>query len=58
MFTSHDIATSIQLLTDCNLTVCIFESRQNIKILAASSVSVPLETKFEVIPSKDVGDTF
>ena len=31
MFTFHDIVTSIQLSTNCNLTVCIFESRHDIK---------------------------
>ena len=36
MFTSHDIVTSIQLSTKCNLTVCIFESIHNIENLTAS----------------------
>ena len=27
MLPSHDIVTSIQLSTNCNLTICIFESR-------------------------------
>ena len=58
MFTSHDIVTSIQLSTNCNLTVCIFESRHDMKNLTASSYSVPLrtlKTKLEAIPRKDVG---
>ena len=60
MFTSYDIVTSIQLSTNCNSTVCIFESTCDIKDMTASSVSVPLKTpktKFEVIPLKEVGDT-
>ena len=32
MFTSHDIDTSIQLSTDYNLTVCIFESRHRTSV--------------------------
>ena len=61
--TSLNIVTSIQLSTNCNLTVCIFESRHDIKNLTAGSpYSVPLKTpkiKSEVIPPKDVeGDTF
>ena len=62
MFTFHDIVTSIQLSTNCNLTVCSFESRHDIKNLTSSSYFVPLKTsktKLEVFPSKDVeGDTF
>ena len=55
MFTSHDIVTSIQLSTNCDLTVCIFESKHDIKNLTASSYSAPLimktsKTKLEVIP--------
>ena len=56
MFTFHDIVTSIQLSTDFNLTVYIFESRLDIKNLTTSSYSVPLKTpktKLEVIPPKD-----
>ena len=52
---------SIQLLTNCNLTVCIFENKDDIKNLTARSYSVSLKTlktKLEVIPPKDVeGDT-
>ena len=44
MFTSHDIVTSIQLSINCNLTVCIFESRHDIKNLIARLYSVPLKT--------------
>ena len=42
MFTSHDIVTSnlIVDLTNCNLTVCILESRHDVKNLMASSYSV------------------
>ena len=62
MSTSLDIVTSIQLSTNCNLTVCIFESRHDVKNLTAASYSVPLKTlntKLEVIPPKNVeGDTF
>ena len=62
MFTSHDIVTSIQLLANCNLTVCIFESRHDIKNLTTSSYCAPLKTpktKLEVIAPKNVeGDTF
>ena len=57
MLTSHDIITSIQLSINCNFTVCIFESRHDIKNLTTSSYSVPLKTpktKLEVIPRKDV----
>ena len=57
MFTSHDIVTSIQLSTNCNLTTCIFESRHGIKNLTSSSYSVPLKTpktNLEVIPPKYV----
>ena len=42
--TSHDIVTSIQLSTNCNLTVCISENRHDIKNLIESSYSVPLKT--------------
>ena len=35
MFTSHDIVTSIQLSTNCNLAVCISESRHDTKNLTA-----------------------
>ena len=59
---TSDIITSVPLSTNCNLSVCIFESRHDIKNLTASSVSVPLKTiktKFEVISPKDVDeDTF
>ena len=62
MFTFHDIVTSIQLSTNFNLTVCIFESRHDIKNLTTSSYAVPLKTpktELEVIPPKDEeGDTF
>ena len=62
MFICHDIVTSIQLSTNCHLTVCIFESRHDIKNLMASFYSVPLKTpktKLEVTPLKDVeGGTF
>ena len=61
-FTSHDIVTSIQLPTDCYLTVCIFERRHDIENLTASSVSVSLKSpkaKYEVIPPKNAeGDIF
>ena len=50
------------LSTNFNLTVCIFESRHDIKNLTTSSYSVPLKTlktKLEEIPPKDAeGDTF
>ena len=62
MFTSHDSVTPLQLLTNCNLTICNFESKHEIKNMTLSSVPLPLKTlktKFEVIPPKDVeGDTF
>ena len=63
MFTCHDIVSSIQLSTNCNLTVCIFESRHDIKNLTATSpYSVPLKTpkiKLEVIlPKDEEDDTF
>ena len=59
VFTSRDMVTSIQLSTNFNSSVCICESRHNIKTLAASSYSVPLtKTKLEVNPPKAVGDTF
>ena len=62
MFTCHDIVTSIQLSKNCNLTVCIFESRHDIKHPTTNFYSVQLKTpktKLEVIPPKDVeGDTF
>ena len=61
-FPFHDIVTSIQLSTNYNLTVCIFESRPDIKNLTATFYSLPLKTpktKSEVIPSKETeGDTF
>ena len=56
MFTSHDIVTSIQLLSNSNLTVCSFERRQ-IKNMTTSSVFVPLKTpktKLVGIPPRDV----
>ena len=61
MLTFHDIITSIQLSINCNLTVCISESRPDIKNLTATSYAVPLktpQTKLEGIPPKDLGDRF
>ena len=62
MLTSHDIVTSIKLSINCDLPVCVFESRHDIKNLTASSYSVPLKTpktKLEGIPPKDEeGDIF
>ena len=50
------------LLINCNLTVCIFERRPDIKNLTINSCSVPLKTpktKLEGIPPKHVeGDIF
>ena len=43
-FTSHDVVTSVQLSTNCNLTVCIFESGHDIKNLT--------EDKLRSNPSK------
>ena len=52
----------LSLRFSCNLTVCIFDSRHDIKNLTTSSYSVPSKTpktKLEVIPPKDVEeDTF
>ena len=56
------LSLQIRLLTNYNLTVCIFESRHGIKNMTASSYFVPLKTpktKLEVFTPKDVeGDTF
>ena len=56
------ILASPLLLMILSLQFCIFESKQNIKNLTASSYSVPLKTpktKLEVIPPKVVEeDTF
>ena len=62
MLTSYDIVTSIQLLMNCNLTVCTYETRHEIKKCAPSFYSVPVKTpktKLKGIPLKDIeGATF
>ena len=42
MFTSHDIVTSIQSSTNCNLTVCIVEKEKKcLMLLDGPDLSIP-----------------